>query len=404
MQKNAIKDIVPESMNLRGFWRAIVEDNDDPLQIGRVRIRIFGLHTDKKEKDEFEGIPTSELPWAAPCMPIMEGSVSGFGTWGIPLQGSHVMIFFENENIQNPMYFASVPGIPTTEPDTTKGFNDPTGVYPTANRIGESDVHRLARGVSAGTIVEYKNNNLDTGVSTALGGTFSEPSSPFAASYPHNTVIATHGGIIMELDSSPGAARFQVFHPSNSYIEVGNDGTMVIRNEKDKYEITIGSKNIHIKQDENHTVDGNEKHKVGGDLEEEVGGDVTKEIAGTKEETVTGAVTETHSGGKTINITGTKDETVTGAVTETYSSTLNITVTGIVTISAPSTIVTGGTVQLAAQVPGNLKPILNEDAATLYNTHTHPQAVDSDGDTQADTGAPNELMDSSHETANTTAS
>lgn len=381
MLKNAIRDIVPESMNLRGFWRAIVENNTDELQVGRVQIRIFGLHTDKKEKDEFEGIPTSELPWAEPCLPIMEGSVSGFGMWSVPLQGSHVMVFFENENIQKPMYFGSVPGIPTTEPDITKGFNDPNGDYPTSNRIGEPDVHRLARGISTATIVEYKNNNLDTGVSTALGGTFSEPSSPFNASYPHNTVFATHGGVIIEMDSTPGSTRFQIYHPSNSFIEVDNDGTMVIKNEKDKYEITIGNRNIHIKQNENVTVDGNKKDKVDGDLEEEVSGD------------------------KTTEITGIKNETVTGIATETYAAALNIIATGIVTITSPSTIVTGGAVQLAAQTPADLKKILNEDAITLYNLHTHSQGNDSNSDTQADTEVPNQLMtEGNHATSNTTAS
>lgn len=395
MLKNAIKDIIPESMNLRGFFRAIVEDNIDDLQVGRVKVRIFGLHTDKKEKDEFEGIPTSELPWASPCLPIMEGSVSGFGAWGVPLQGSHVMVFFENENIQNPMYFASVPGIPTNEPDTTKGFNDPAGNYPTSTRIGESDVHRLARGISEATIVEYKNSNLDTGVPTALGGTFSEPSSPFNAIYPHNTVIATHGGVIIEMDSTPGATRFQIYHPSNSFIEVDNDGTMVIKNEKDKYEITIGNRNIHVKQNENITVDSNKKDKVGGNKDEEIGGNLNTEITGTKNETVTGAVTETHSGGKTETITGALNITVTGAV--------NIASTATATITAPTVAVAGTAVTLSTGVQ---ETMLSGTALSTFNTHVHSQPDTGADDTvQGDTGVPTSLMvEGTDTTVDTTAS
>ena len=46
--------------------RGVVEDNNDPLKIGRVRVRIFGVHSDKNEKSgaKFEFVKTSELPWA----------------------------------------------------------------------------------------------------------------------------------------------------------------------------------------------------------------------------------------------------------------------------------------------------------------------------------------------------
>ena len=46
-----------------GNYRAIVEDNEDPIDIGRVRVRIFGMHSlDPKET------PVDHLPWAEPCL------------------------------------------------------------------------------------------------------------------------------------------------------------------------------------------------------------------------------------------------------------------------------------------------------------------------------------------------
>ena len=90
MIKNSPKDLQIDIERLNGFYRGVVEDNKDPLKAGRVRVRIHGLHTSKKLKSDIEGIPTNELPWAEPCMPIHEGSVSGFGAWAVPLQGSHV--------------------------------------------------------------------------------------------------------------------------------------------------------------------------------------------------------------------------------------------------------------------------------------------------------------------------
>ena len=221
-------------MNLNGFYRGVVEDNVDPEKRGRVRARIWGLHTPNKTKTTKDGIPTSELPWVEPCIPIAEGGISGFGVFAVPLPGSHIMIFFEAGNLNQPRYFASLPGVPTEAPDGTKGFNDPSETYPTEGRLNEPDWHRLARGVTGNTLLTTKNSLRDT----------FEPASPAAPRYPHNYVIVTHGGITIELDSTPKAERLHLYHPSNSYIEIDKDGNMVVRSSNDKYEITIGKVKI----------------------------------------------------------------------------------------------------------------------------------------------------------------
>lgn len=48
-----------------GNHRAIVEDNDDPQKAGRVRVRIYGLHSPFGTET-----PTGDLPWAQPCLSI----------------------------------------------------------------------------------------------------------------------------------------------------------------------------------------------------------------------------------------------------------------------------------------------------------------------------------------------
>jgi hypothetical protein len=58
--KNKIDDYNLVS-NFNGIYRGVVEDNNDPNQTMRCRIRIFGLHTSKFEKVDGEGIPTDEL-------------------------------------------------------------------------------------------------------------------------------------------------------------------------------------------------------------------------------------------------------------------------------------------------------------------------------------------------------
>ena len=261
---------------MNGFYRAIVEDNNDPTKRGRVRVRIWGLHTDKLTKTVKEGIPTNELPWAEPCLPIHEGGVSGFGIFGVPLQGSHVMVFFENNNLNQPRYFASLPSFPTQAPDTSKGFNDPAGKYPKRERLNEPDYHRLSRGESSRTLVDKKNSDAAKAVATATGKTWNEPSL-YNSRYPHNFVIATHGGVVIEMDSTPQGNRLHLYHPSNSYVEIGHNGDMIIRNQNDKYEIVLGSKNAHTKGDDNTTADGDINIFAGANVNVKATGNVNIE-------------------------------------------------------------------------------------------------------------------------------
>lgn len=254
----------PKVKRFDGIYRGVVEDNNDPEKLGRCRIRIWGLHTDQINPDELQGIPTSNLPWSEPCLGLIEGSVSGHGCFSVPLQGSHVFLFFEGGNWESPRYFATVPGQPEEGADKTKGFNDPSGNYPRKDRLGESDYHRLARGQLEGTVVEHRNNHLDVGVVKADTQTWDEPPSAYAAQYPRNIVLSTHRGLTVELDSTPGQERIHVFHPSNTYIEIDKDGNLVFRNAKDRFEITRGTKNVHVLVDDNETVESNKTSRVGG--------------------------------------------------------------------------------------------------------------------------------------------
>ena len=47
-------------MNNPSFYLGVVEDRDDPLMLGRVRVRILGLHTHDKAV-----LPTADLPWVS---------------------------------------------------------------------------------------------------------------------------------------------------------------------------------------------------------------------------------------------------------------------------------------------------------------------------------------------------
>ena len=325
MIKTNMSDFNPEKEQLNKIYRGVIEDNNDPLKMGCCRIRVWGIHTEAKEPTPTNGIPTEELPWAEPAMGLFEGSISGFGAWCVPLQGSHVFLFFEAGNILQPRYFATVPGITKEKPNSNNGFSDPSDTYPTDTRLGESDFHRLSRGESTKTIVDHKNNNLDEDIVKADGKTWNEPKSAYAAEYPHNIVFTTHSGITIELDNTPAEERIHIFHPSNSYVEIDNKGNTVIKSANDKYEIVMGEKNIHIKSDLNTTISGNKTEYIEGNRIVKIDGDHDETIGKNKTENIALNKTETIGANKTENIALNKTETI--GVNKTENIVLNKTVT-----------------------------------------------------------------------------
>jgi len=232
-----------------------------------------------KTKTALEGIPTDELPWAEPAYGLVEGSISQYGCWAVPLQGSHVFLFFENGHILQPRFFATVPGIVTTLPDTSKGFNDPDGVYPDKTGV---DLH------------------------------------PGAGTYPHNIVLFVHGGHIIEVDSTPDDTRLHVRHVSGTDFLIDHDGNITIEG--------VANRTEHIVGDEMINIDGNRTEEVGVDESITVHGKQEIIIDGTRTKKVTGNESVTNEANKTLDITGNYDITVGGNVT--------ITVTGNCTVTA----------------------------------------------------------------------
>ena len=91
------------------WWIGIVEDRDDPKQLNRVRVRIYGVHTHDKQR-----IATPDLPWAQVMMPTTSPSVSGLGTTTHGLvEGSTVMGFYRDAiDMQDPVVMGSFIGMP----------------------------------------------------------------------------------------------------------------------------------------------------------------------------------------------------------------------------------------------------------------------------------------------------
>lgn len=94
---------------MQNIYFGVVEDRNDPLKLGRVKVRVFGIHTADKTK-----IPTDDLPWATPIQPIISASMNGIGwTPTGPVEGTHVALtFIDGEDCQQPVILGTIAGVP----------------------------------------------------------------------------------------------------------------------------------------------------------------------------------------------------------------------------------------------------------------------------------------------------
>lgn len=214
------------------FYVGVCEDNDDPKKLGRIRIRIIGLHTEDKRD-----LPTEDLPWADPVMaPI--GNISEVSSFSVPEQGSWVICAFYDPKLQRPFYLGTLPRIESYQTDFTAGFSDPSQKYPTEDSVKNkrSSISRIAIGRPEETpdiIDENYDPNYPVGAhenkpKIKSNDLFDEPRSAYNTKYPHNKVIQTSSGHVIEIDDTPDYERIQIMHKSGSFMEFHPDGKIVV--------------------------------------------------------------------------------------------------------------------------------------------------------------------------------
>jgi len=301
-------------MGLDGFiwFVGVVENRNDPAELGRVQVRCLGYHT-----EDLTLIPTADLPWAHVMHPVTDPSMQGLGnTPSFLVEGSWVVGFFRDaREKQQPIIMGTLPGYPEELPNTKLGFNDPTNTYPTEERIysdhgiKESDVSRLARGEDSETHValmmrrELKQDDIPIAIKPYIPEvsdstideertTWNEPhpksvvsdESPYtSAKYPYNHVHESEAGHIHEIDDTPGGERLMQQHSTGTFQEIHPDGTKMVKVIGDNYEIIAGKSSILVVGDANITYDGNVRELVKGDYALEVEGNYTQNIHGEHE-------------------------------------------------------------------------------------------------------------------------
>lgn len=97
------------------YFGVVENRTDDPLKLGRCKVRVFGLHSADKVE-----LPTSDLPWAIVMQPVTSSAVSGIGQspTGI-VEGAYVVIDFLDDHQQQPIIIGTIAGIPTPFKDQT---------------------------------------------------------------------------------------------------------------------------------------------------------------------------------------------------------------------------------------------------------------------------------------------
>jgi hypothetical protein len=279
------------------WWVGVVEDRNDPLYLGRCKVRIVGHHS----SDTGE-LPTSDLPWAFPMQPITSAAMSGVGQTPMGVvEGTWVIGFFrDGDDCQEPVIIGTMAGIPgktyynKIRNTSNLGFQDPGKKYPRESYLknSEPDINRLARNETINeTIVKKKDDSRVKGVEVANGGTaWDQPLTAYNAFYPYNHVHESESGHIIEIDDTNDNERLAMYHKTGTYVDIDRNGTMTRKVVGDSYEIFMRHNNVIIKGDANVTVEGNCNIYVKNNCNIEVDGDLKTNVHGDYELNVAGKI------------------------------------------------------------------------------------------------------------------
>lgn len=285
----------------------IVEDRQDPLKVGRVRVRIHGIHSENKQF-----IATPDLPWAQVLLPTTVAGLSGIGTQHGLIEGSTVFGFFrDGKTRQDPVITHVSAGIPqkgykeTTKDELLnrnieKGFNDPRrltvdeykdtpdGPNPeqapnrshglstaldtapktpkelvinydaTGSTITELELtadmlpyyplyvdESDLSSIARGGVLDHaiKGDIVHPETQKILGDFVDVQAKPV---YPYNKVLQTEAGHVLEIDDTPKSERINVHHRSGTFHEIHADGSEVTRIVNNNYTAILKDDKVYI--------------------------------------------------------------------------------------------------------------------------------------------------------------
>ena len=344
------------------WFFGIVENRQDPLGLGRVKVRCYGWHTDSLTE-----IPSDDLPWA---QVIHSPNDRMFST---PREADLVFGFFaDGENGQAPIIVGIVPGYFTDKADQGSGFHDlrdmatlklsprkpvsrtyktdGSGIvikeldpssntalgdlrHPQPDEFDKESISGVTRYQNlANTVIKARKTNLDKDIKTALGKTWSEPYPAYNPLYPYNNATETESGHVFELDDTPGNERIHFAHRSGSYVEWFPTGTKVEKITKSAYQIVMGDDHMHIMGKVKITIDSDAYIRVVGDVHLQAENNLDANVSGDMKVSVGGAL---DFKSKSLNFEVTDDASI-------ISATQHFTASGELDISGGTTNIQSG--------------------------------------------------------------
>lgn len=275
------------------WFVGVVEDRDDPLEMGRLKVRCFGIHDTTKEE-----LPSDDLPWAHMMLPANSAGTGSIGqsATGI-VEGAWVVGFFtDGKNMQEPLVMGVLPSSPNTlSKDGT--YSDGTGIHPIFNTETDQPLHARSSTFEQDSSYVARENNKVEEVECAIPPktptvvedeedeyydrptwSYPDPHEGNSPIYPYNKVTQSESGHVLEVDDTPGATRIAQFHNTGTNYEMLHSGDMATTVVGDNYSVTIKNDNMYVKGNLNITVEGDMRTLVKGNYHLEVDGNKTEKI------------------------------------------------------------------------------------------------------------------------------
>ena len=192
------------------WWVGEIEDNEDPMELGRVKVRVLGYYT------SFDGgtvadLPTSGLPWATVLQHTSQAGNNGQGESSGQLQPGAIVLgfFLDGEMAQMPMVLGvmRVNKSDITKTQSSFAFTDQDLVSGTS--VNSSAVHPAERNTVNPTAPLRQSNNNTVAIPgyklTKTGGSGSPKNvgsekgvlggttNPIKPSTPTKLIPAAHG-------------------------------------------------------------------------------------------------------------------------------------------------------------------------------------------------------------------
>lgn len=331
-----------EWMGLNNFvwFFGVVEAINDPLNIGRVRVRCNGWHS-----EDTNTLPSDKLPWAQVMVPVTSASFAGIGRspTGL-LVDSHVIGFFmDGSRAQAPMIIGSFHGVsnPLSEPPIGPDTPNLAYDYWVNDKITKDKDSGRIQNIPTASRYKVSSVSHDKSASDYEAVTWNEPiqrigSGEIPSNYPANHVTQTESGHAFEVDDTLGCERIHEYHTTGTFYEIQPDGSRITKITANDYEIVIKDKDVFVSGDCNLTVNGNARVYVVGDMIQEIKGDhhltvwgdaITK-IMGNESKEILGSASHQINGNEVRRITGDNNIQIGGSLTENIKVNMSSTVVG----------------------------------------------------------------------------